>query len=315
MRSRIRCPATPCSRTLSWPSSAHRTKVASPSGHGRLSCPASRSADRTRASRTRTEGTQPRLGDQQRSVHDGCALCRISCVRKTLSGGDHSGPGPGSNSSSLRAVAARARTHPSARRSWSPPLPGQHQAATDDHQQHERERKTRGSQIHGSAALSTATWHRRRISQNRADPRGSSGVCSSRCTPDRGRSDHRRTDRAHPGTVPARVDRALRGRRLVPTARAPCPARPGPARCPGTGGNSRSRYLVARSCAVRFRQRDSSSISLSFPGTSMRATRVIPAARAAHNCGRDDFSRVQGRRKDRATPGQQPDHLMQRGRR
>jgi len=46
-------PGAPSSRTLPWPSSAHRTKVASPSGRGRLSCPASRSAGWTRASRAR----------------------------------------------------------------------------------------------------------------------------------------------------------------------------------------------------------------------------------------------------------------------
>jgi hypothetical protein len=163
----------------------------------------------------------------------------------------------------------------------NPAATGQHQSAADDHQQHKRERETRNSEIHGSATLSTATWHRCQISQNRADLQASSGVCSSRCTPDRGRSDHRRTDRAHPGTVPARVDRALRGRRLVPTARAPCPARRGPARYPGTGGNSRFRCLVARSCAARFRQRDSSWLSL-----------VTRHANACNSCHSGRSSRV-----------------------
>jgi hypothetical protein len=56
-----------------------------------------------------------------------------------------------------------------------------------------------------------------------------------------------------------------------------------------------------------------------FPGTRMRATHVIPAARGVafkpHNCRGDALSRIRGRRKDRATPGQRRDRLMWRGRR
>ena len=146
------------------------------------------------------------------------------------------------------------------------PLAGHGHTRTDcrqsaDHKQQERERKTRASEIHGSAVLPTATWRRRRINQNRADPRGAIGACSSRGIPGPGTSD-RRPDRDRPGTAVVRIARAHRGRRAVQTARAPCPARRGPARCPGTEGSSRSRCLVARSCEVRFRQRDSSSISL-----------------------------------------------------